>query len=271
MVCDPGNTRSRGVTRSDLNEPTVGSSRRKDMAFTGRPLPVYGSRHTTQSTAPDAVTPVFPYDERHAVGSQRFPALLGLLGAIAVVLTLLSTAPRASASGGQYIFDGGTAAEQATVRSALNASTFNWGIIPRTITVHITRSVTTEAVAGEVWLDSGLLDTGQFSWGIVQHEFAHQVDFLMLNDDQRTQLQGALGAKDWCYADSTLAHAQHGCERFASTLAWAYWQSGANVLKPTAVTDESAAMSPSGRCFRPSWALARHQHRWRVLLLMRRS
>jgi hypothetical protein len=221
------------------------------MAFAGRPLPVYGSRHTTaqntapQNTAHDVVAPVFPYDERRATGSQRIPALFGLLGAIAVVLTLLSTAPRASASGGQYVFDGGTAAEQSTVRSALNASSFNWGIVPGTITIHITRSVTTEATAGEIWLDASLLDSGQFAWGIVQHEFAHQVDFLLLNDDERSQLQTALGAKDWCYSDTTLQHAQHGCERFASTLAWAYWQSSANVLKPTAATDESAAMTPA--------------------------
>ena len=30
---------------------------------------------------------------------------------------------------------------------------------------------------GQIWLDASLLDSGRFSWGVVQHEYAHQVDF----------------------------------------------------------------------------------------------
>ena len=42
------------------------------------------------------------------------------------------------------------------------------------------------------------------------------------------------------------ATAEYGCERFASTLAWAYWQSPDNCMQPSEVADaESAAMAPA--------------------------
>jgi hypothetical protein len=59
------------------------------------------------------------------------------------VLVVLATAcfgvfaQAALAGGGSYTFVGGTAREQATVRSALNASSFDWGLIPRSITFTI--------------------------------------------------------------------------------------------------------------------------------------
>jgi hypothetical protein len=42
-----------------------------------------------------------------------------------------------------------------------------------------------------------------------------------------------------------LEHAQYGCERFASTLAWAYWPTAQNSMKPASAKDESAAMEPT--------------------------
>jgi hypothetical protein len=42
-----------------------------------------------------------------------------------------------------------------------------------------------------------------------------------------------------------LAHAQYGCERFASTLAWAYWPNPANSMRAGSVRDESAALAPA--------------------------
>ena len=43
----------------------------------------------------------------------------------------------ALAGGGNYVFAGGTPKEQETVHSALEASSFSWGLIPRTISIHI--------------------------------------------------------------------------------------------------------------------------------------
>ena len=42
-----------------------------------------------------------------------------------------------------------------------------------------------------------------------------------------------------------MAHEQYGCERFASTLAWAYWPNAQNSMKPSSAKDESAAMGPA--------------------------
>jgi hypothetical protein len=163
-------------------------------------------------------------------------------------LTLVSTlcffagAQSALASGGSYTFAGGTVKEQATVRSALNASSFNWSLIPQTISVHIGRYGDSYSTYGNVHLDASLLDSGRFAWGVVQHELSHQVDFFLLDDAKRTQLLGLLGGGDWCYSVPGLAHAAYGCERFASELAWAYWQSPDNSMKPNAPTDEAAGM-----------------------------
>ncbi len=158
----------------------------------------------------------------------------------------------AQAAGGHYVFDGGSRAEQSQVRQALNASSFNWSVVPATITVHIARGHYSEATYGEIWLDADLLDSGIFSWGVVQHEYAHQVDFFLLNDTRRAMLAG-LGGKAWWATgaaasgapNGTLAHADLTSERFASTLAWAYWPSPSNSMRPTSTSDESAAMAPA--------------------------
>jgi hypothetical protein len=151
----------------------------------------------------------------------------------------------AQASGGSYTFDGGTKAEQAQVKGALNASSFNWSLVPQTIVVHIGHGSESEALPGHIWLDADLLDSGRFSWGVVQHEYAHQVDFLLFDPATRARLNVLLGGSDWCYGTGGLDHGAYGCERFASTLAWAYWQNSANSMKPVAAGDESAAMAPA--------------------------
>jgi hypothetical protein len=163
---------------------------------------------------------------------------------LAVACALGITAP-ALAAGGDYTFQGGSAKEQNTVKAALNASAFNWSLVPQQIVVHIAPSISSEATLGEIWLDSNLLDAGIFSWGVVQHEYAHQVDFFLLDDAKRQALNSALGGSDWCYSVPDLAHEQYGCERFASTLAWAYWPNAQNSMKPSGSKDESAAMAPA--------------------------
>jgi hypothetical protein len=152
-------------------------------------------------------------------------------------------APAAHAAGGKYVFDGGTQVQRGQVKSALAASSFNWSLVPGQIVIHIGKGISSHAVAGQIWLDGGLLDTGRFSWGVVQHEYAHQVDFGLLTDPLRAQLQSPLQADSWW--GSLDQHAQLGCERFADTLAWAYWQSPDNVMKPDSPTAEGGQMAPA--------------------------
>ena len=94
-------------------------------------------------------------------------------------------------------------------------------------------------------MDADLLDAGKFAWGVVQHEYAHQVDYFRFDDAIRARFLQLLGASEWCYG-ATLEHphAAYGCERFASTLAWAYWPSPENCMKPESPADESAALNP---------------------------
>jgi hypothetical protein len=70
--------------------------------------------------------------------------------------------------GGHYVLDGGSRADQSQVKKALNASSFDWSVVPATITIHIGRGHYSEATYGQIWLDSNLLDSGIFSWGVVQ-------------------------------------------------------------------------------------------------------
>ena len=173
--------------------------------------------------------------------------LRALRAALACALISLAVAGTARAAGGDYVIDGGTPAQQQQVRSALTASSFPWSVVPRKIVIHVVSGIATQSTPGQVWLDANLLDTGVFSWGLVQHEYAHQVDFLMLNDAARAALIRVLGAKTWCWGNGPeLDHARYGCERFASTLAWSYWQSPDNALQPQSSDDEAAAL-PTAR------------------------
>jgi len=168
-----------------------------------------------------------------------------LLACVLAAAWALCLTGKACAGGGDYVFDGGTRAEQNQVRTALNASSFNWNLVPTRITIHIARDIpSSQASPGEIWLDAALLDTGEFSWAFVQHEYGHQVDFFLLDDAERSALAQALGAQVWFY-DEPLQHEAYGCERFASMLAWAYWQAADNALKPRNGSDESAAMAPA--------------------------
>jgi hypothetical protein len=172
-----------------------------------------------------------------------------MVAALAGLAALALTGP-AAARGGKYVFDGGTPRQQAQVHAALEVSAFDWNVVPATITIHLKTGSDTYATRGEIWVDTTLLNSGPFAWGPIQHEYAHQVDFFLLTGDQRAVLNTRLGGKVWSYDASSAAlhgpdHAALGAERFASTLAWAYWQSDANSLKPASKKDESAAMAPA--------------------------
>jgi hypothetical protein len=169
-----------------------------------------------------------------------------ILSLLATVAAALAVAGGASAAGGNYAFDGGTPAQQNQVRAALNASSFNWSIVPNQVTIHIARGSDSRATRGEIYIDADLLASGRFAWGTIQHEYAHQVDLFLLNDDQRVSTASSLGGKAW-YPSAALfvGHGQLTAERFASTLAWAYWSSSDNTMKPQSAKDESAAMAPA--------------------------
>jgi len=173
-------------------------------------------------------------------------ALRLLASALAIAGALCWTA-LAHAGGGSYVLDGGSAAEQQQVRDALQASSFDWSLVPGPVTIHIGSFPTQEAGPGEIFLDAHLLDSGPFAWGVVQHEYAHQIDFTLLDDSSRARLAAALGTSVWCYGDGgpVLRHDQYGCERFASTLAWAYWASPDNCMSPSALGVESGSTSPA--------------------------
>jgi hypothetical protein len=144
----------------------------------------------------------------------------------------------ASAGGGHYVFDGGTQAERAQVRAALQASTFDWNIVPGQITIHVQRGAASQAAPGQIWLDAGLLDAGRYAWAVIQHEYAHQVDYLVLTDSDRAALQALLGGTSWCSGAEGFAHDDNSCERFATSIAWAYWPSPQNAFDPGQTTGE---------------------------------
>jgi hypothetical protein len=172
--------------------------------------------------------------------------VLHRLAVLTAAACLAFPAATAGAGGARdYRFDGGTKQERETVVAALRASSFDWSVVPGPIAIHIVDGEPSRSIPGEIWLDADLLDAGEFAWGVVQHEYAHQVDYLLFDEAQRALLLKRLGGRDWCYGTPGLAHDQYGCERFASTLAWSFWPSPENSMRPTGRRDESAAMAPA--------------------------
>lgn len=160
----------------------------------------------------------------------------------ATMLASLVLPAGALAGGGDYAFDGATPTERSTVRAALDASSFDWDIVPEQVTIHVGAYGTSHSTPGHVWLDRGLLRSGRFAWGSVMDEYAHQVDYFVLEPAHRVLLQQRLKARAWCYEVQGLGHAANGCERFSSMVAWAYWPSRHNAYRPQSRTDETATM-----------------------------
>jgi hypothetical protein len=161
----------------------------------------------------------------------------------ATIVAALALPATALAGGGNYAFEGATPAERATVRAALEASSFDWGIVRERVTIHVGRIGTSHSTPGHIWLDRDLLAAGRFSWPTVMDEYAHQVDYFVLDGAHRTLLQQRLGASAWCYEVDALAHAEYACERFSSMLAWAYWPAKDSAYRPRGAGDETAVMS----------------------------
>ncbi|HZC31608.1 MAG TPA: hypothetical protein VE261_08815 [Gaiellaceae bacterium] len=159
------------------------------------------------------------------------------LAAAAAACTLLVSgafAAPALAAGGDYVIEGGTPAEQAQVQAALGASSFDWSLVPITVTIHIERGLPggSYSTYGQSWLDAGVLDTGRFSWGMVQMEYANQVQQTLVPPSLHDELAGLLGGKQWCYENPMLPPQDNACERFAALVAWAYWPSSDNCMAP---------------------------------------
>jgi len=113
------------------------------------------------------------------------------------------------------------------------------------VQIKIRRGVPAQSRPGEIWLDGRLLSSGPFAWGVVQDEYAHQIDYFLLGGEARAILNEALGGRVWCRTDvANLPHSAYGCERFASTVVWAYWPDEQNAYRPRGPADESAAMAP---------------------------
>jgi hypothetical protein len=175
----------------------------------------------------------------------RSPLVSVIAAVVSVVVFMAVMASPAAAADGNYVFAGGTANEQTQVRQALDASSFDWNLVPTQVTIHIVKGLPASySTPGQTWLDANLLDSGQFSWGTVQMEYAQQVQFTTLNQQQRTALTSQLGAQQWCYDNPALPRGDNACERFAATLAWAYWPSSQNSMKPAGASDWSASMNP---------------------------
>jgi hypothetical protein len=161
---------------------------------------------------------------------------------LAVTLAALALPASALAGGGDYSFEGAGPAERSTVKAALNASAFDWSIVPQHVTIHVGAYGVSHSTPGDIWLDRGLLGAGRFAWATVMDEYAHQIDFQVLDTSSRAVLQEKLGTSAWCYESADLSHGANGCERFSSMVAWAYWPSKDNSYRPASPTDESASM-----------------------------
>lgn len=175
---------------------------------------------------------------------------------LAVMVAALIFAGTAAAKGGSFAFDGGTPFEQQQVTQALAVSSFDFSQVTQAITVHIVPSTDphlaggTEAgysTPGDVWLSTYWLEFGQLGWGIVQHEFAHEIDYYVLTDAQRADLLKHLdpsgSTTSWC--DHAALYEARPCEWFASELAYAFWPSDANIQAPNYTGNLSGHMTPT--------------------------
>jgi hypothetical protein len=156
-----------------------------------------------------------------------------LVVALSAALALAGTA---QAQGGGYAVVGGSEAAAAQVRAALDASAFDWSVLPAQVTIEITRCGCAGAQPGTIVLDEETLTSSPFgpryAWGIVQHELAHQLDFLLFARRERRILRRQLGGSAWCHEQAGVAHDANVCERFATAVAWAFWPSRENVQRP---------------------------------------
>jgi hypothetical protein len=102
---------------------------------------------------------------------------------------------------------------------------------PPQITIQVSRCSCAGAREGLIVLDVIREDSlgEKYAWGIIQHEYAHQIDYFLFQRADRRAVRNTLGGKDWCYETAGVAHDDHGCERFADVFSWAFWPTQENV------------------------------------------
>jgi hypothetical protein len=170
------------------------------------------------------------------MSSVEMVAARRLLLVLATSVAFFASAGDALAVGGNYVIEGGSPEAQAQVRAALDRSAFDWDVVPAQVTIRITNCGCAGSRPGEFILDENVLTNSpygpRYAWGIVQDEYAHQVDFFVLDSGDRRTLLRRIGGKAWCYEVAGLAHDSYGCERFSTLVAWAYWRSPENVRTP---------------------------------------
>lgn len=152
----------------------------------------------------------------------------------AAVVAALAFVGAAEAKGGNYEIVGATPTQQATIRDALEVSEFNWSVVPARITIRVSPDLANQAesVRGEIRIQSSFLDWGISAWASIQHEYAHQVDYYLLDNGRRDEALRVLGLP-FPWRDLSRPHDERGVEHFATMLSVAYWPSVLNLLRPT--------------------------------------
>jgi hypothetical protein len=89
---------------------------------------------------------------------------------LVLAVTALVRPASALAGGGDYSFEGAKPAKRSTVRAALNASAFDWSIVPQHVTIHVGPYGVSHSTPGDMWLDGSLLGSGRFAWATVMDD-----------------------------------------------------------------------------------------------------
>ena len=198
---------------------------------------------------------------RARVQTPSLPGTLGFRLEVQVVLrksmvaglagfAALALPARPAARGGHYAFDGGTPASRPRCASRSRSAASTGTSCPTTVTIHLHRGSGSYATPGAIWIDTELARLRHVRVGPdparvrppgrllpSRRRTAQRAE----RRARRARLVGEPGRRRLHGPD----HASLGAERFASTLAWSYWQSPANSLTPTSKKDESAAMAPA--------------------------
>ena len=164
---------------------------------------------------------------------------------LVVSIASLALPAGAFARGGDYAFQGGTTAQHSQVRAALAASTFNWSAVPTRVTIHIKQGHShrrrRRATSGSTLGSSAPAALP----GPRSRTNTHTRSTSPASTLRRAIASPASSARaTGATASPASHHAEYGCERFASTLVWAFWPSKDNAYRPTSSRDESAAMPP---------------------------
>ncbi len=160
---------------------------------------------------------------------------------LCLLLALVFTPP-ALASGGHYTFSGGSSFDVRRYGQALRVSAFNWSLLEQVVTVRIAPGLASGAIPGRITPDAPTRQRRIFVACRAARVRASGGLLPARRCGARAVCREARGP-DVVSGRGRLPHGAYGCERFASTLAWAYWPSAQ--MRPMSPGDESAAMKPA--------------------------